>query len=382
MKKALVLVYSDLKHDARVTRQIGFLSGDFQVTAAAYGDNHKPDHEFIDLKSSALTILRKVRIAVWSLLGQYDRAWDAFHPIGDAARNLRNRTWDLIVANDVDALPLAYFIKGSTQARVAVDAHEYSPRQFENLAWWRLIFQPALNWICRTYLTKADVVFTVGQGIADAYRKNFGCDPIVITNAPSFRPGEPSEVLPGKIRLVHHGIANASRRPELMFELMQKLDDRFSLDLYLMTSGYASGKTRKYIDDLKKLLTSDPRIRVLDPLPQHEIVPTLNRYDIGIFLLPPVNFNYANALPNKFFDFIQARLAVAIGASPEMAGFVMTFRNGVVANDFEPASLAQKLSELTDETLREFKHQSAEAASLLCAENNAVIFDEAIHRIF
>ena len=34
------------------------------------------------------------------------------------------------------------------------------------------------------------------------------------------------------------------------------------------------------------------------------ITPVL--FDVGVFLLEPVNFNYANALPNKLFEFVQA----------------------------------------------------------------------------
>lgn len=382
MKKALILVYSDLQHDARVSRQIEFLSKDFEVTVAAYGDNGRKGHQFISLNPSPLTLFRKIGIAFWSLLGKYAKAWIQFHPVNEAILKLKSKEWDLIVSNDLDSLPAALTIKGNSRSKVILDAHEYSPRQFENLLWWRLIFQPALNWICNNFLKKADLVFTVGNGIAKAYQENFGCDAIVITNAPGYHNIQPSKQHSEKIRLVHHGIANPSRRPDLMFELMEHLDQRFTLDLYLMTSGYASEKTKKYISDLKLKFHSNPSIRVLDPLPQEKIVPVLNQYDIGVFLLPPVNFNYANALPNKFFDFIQARLAVAIGPSPEMAHYLIKYNNGIVADDFNPVNLAQKLNALTIEDIQLLKQHSNEAAADLCAEKNDVIFRNAVNRIF
>jgi len=382
MKKALVLVYSDLRHDARVSRQLDFLSIDFQVTAAALGNNDQPGHAYIDLHPDKLTFWRKLEIAFWSLARNYRRSWNCFHPISEVGVRLQKESWDLIVANDIDCLPLAFFIKGNSNAKVVVDAHEYSPLQFENLLWWRLIFQPSINWICRTWLSQADLVFTVGTGLAEAYQKNFGVHPMVITNAPPYREIEPTPADPNRIKLVHHGIANPSRRPDLMFELMQHLDHRFELDLYLMTSGYASGRTKNYIKELKERFATNPRIRIHDPLPQHQIVPTLNRYDLGIFLLPPINFNYANALPNKFFDFIQARLAVAIGPSPEMARILKDYGNGVIADDFDPVTLAQKLNALTPEMVNRMKQQSVLAAQNLCAQKNGVIFREAIARLF
>ena len=54
----------------------------------------------------------------------------------------------------------------------------------------------------------------------------------------------------------------------------------------------------------------------------HEIVDTIAEYDIGLFILSPINFNYYHALPNKLFEFIQARLAIAVSPSPEMARIV------------------------------------------------------------
>lgn len=382
MKEALIIVYSDLKHDARVSRQIGFLSKDFNVTAAAFGDNGKTNHTFTDLKPAKLTRSGKIKMSFWSVIGLHGNFWKAFHPFNEVTEQLRKKSWDIIIANDVDTLPAAFYIKGNSGAAVILDAHEYAPRQFENLLWWRFIFQPAVLWVCNNFLPKINLMFTVGRGVADEYKKNFGIDSVIITNAPPFQGQKPSAIEQGKIRLVHHGIANASRRPDLMFEMMRMLDERFSLDLYLLTSSYASAGTIRYIQTLKEKFSEDKRIRIHDPLPQEKIVPTLNQYDMGVFLLPPINFNYANALPNKFFDFIQAGLAVAIGPSPEMASYLTTFRNGVVSENFEAADLASVLNKLTESDIEMLKTNSAAAASELCAEKNEVIFRRAISGLF
>ena len=54
-----------------------------------------------------------------------------------------------------------------------------------------------------------------------------------------------------------------------------------------------------------------------------------NQYDVGVFLLPASFPNQVHVLPNKLFDYIQARLAVAIGPSHEMAEVV---RDGTAAS--------------------------------------------------
>jgi hypothetical protein len=101
-----------------------------------------------------------------------------------------------------------------------------------------------------------------------------------------------------------------------------------------------------------------------------DILPFINAYDVGIYLLPPVNFNSEHTLPNKFFDFIQARLAIAVGPSPEMSRIVKEFDIGVVANDFTASSLAAKLKPLTDSDIRRFKENTAQAAERHSAQAN------------
>ena len=108
---------------------------------------------------------------------------------------------------------------------------------------------------------------------------------------------------------------------------------------------------------------------------------TINHYDIGVFLIPPINFNYANTLPNKLFDFIQARLGIAIGPTPEMASIVKSYGNGVVSDDFSPQSLGRKLNALTREDIIRFKKQSSLAAKELNAEKNEVIFNNLIDQL-
>lgn len=382
MKKALVLVLSNLQHDARVTRQVNFLAQDFEVTLAAFGPGTSKCSHFVPIVQHPLGLLRKAGIAVWSLLGRYQRAWEIFHPYRATERSLADTPWDLIVANDADTLPMAFRIRQSNQTHVIFDAHEYAPRHFENSFVWRLIFQPLNIWICSTFIPKTSLVFTVGQGLADEYEKHFGKKPLIMMNAPGFRELKPSEPTGNKIRLVHHGIANPARRLDLLYDLMQLLDDRFTLDLFLVTSDYASANTRGYIADLKAKLESDARIHVWPPVPGNQVVDTLHGYDAGIFLLPPVNFNYANTLPNKFFDFIQARLAVIVGPSPEMAALVNQYDLGIVGPTYDPVDLAPLLSGLTAEKLMYYKEQSGRAASALSAERNEQVFMTAVRNLF
>jgi hypothetical protein len=149
----------------------------------------------------------------------------------------------------------------------------------------------------------------------------------------------------------------------------------------LIVPQMASSKTSNYINHLKQLAETDTRIRFLSPLKSEELVQFLNNYDIGVFLLPPVNFNYANTLPNKLFDFIQARLAIAIGPTPEMAEVVNRYDIGVVSEDFTPFKLAAEINLMTEEKIEVFKQKSGIAAKELCADKNEVLFLAIIEKL-
>jgi hypothetical protein len=109
-----------------------------------------------------------------------------------------------------------------------------------------------------------------------------------------------------------------------------------------------------------------------------ELVRATNNYDIGIYLLPPVNINQQFSLPNKLFEFIQARLAVAIGPSPGMARIVQDYGCGIVVDDFAPETLAAGLNGLTPTDIARFKRASDAAAKELCAEKNEPVIVGAI----
>jgi glycosyltransferase involved in cell wall biosynthesis len=376
MKRILVISFSDLNHDARVSRQVDFIKDNYQVTVAAYGGQENKGYELIPIAKTKFTFTHKLFSSFFLLTRWHAKAYSLLYQLSSIEEVLRQKTFDLIIANDVESLPFAFSIK--TNAKIIFDAHEYAPRHFEDRLTWRIFFQPFNIHLCKKYIPQVDAMITVGKGLANEYEKNFGVRPTIITNATWYSDIKPSKIVDRKVRLIHHGGSTPSRKLELMIEMMTYLDDRFTLDLMLIVPQLASAKTSNYINTLKQLAANDDRIRFLSPLRSNELVSFLNQYDIGVFLLPPVNFNYANTLPNKLFDFIQARLAIAIGPTPEMAEIVNHYEIGVVAENFTAKALADKLSTLTTEKLNGFKLNAEKAAIELTAERNKEKLEEII----
>jgi glycosyltransferase involved in cell wall biosynthesis len=190
----------------------------------------------------------------------------------------------------------------------------------------------------------------------------------IITNAPFYKDLKPKHTQDGNIRLIYHGVVSRTRKTDLFFDLIKKLDNRFSLDLMIVP---ASPKYYEYIiQEAKKY----KRINIVEAVKPEEIAEVLNQYDIGVYMMAPVNFNHKHALPNKLFEFIQARLAVALWPTPGMAKVVKEAKCGILSEEYTVDSLANALNELTVEEIDNYKENSDKAAAKYCAEANQVKF--------
>jgi hypothetical protein len=278
---------------------------------------------------------------------------------------------DTILANDLETWPVAFALKArQPNLKVILDAHEYYPRHFEDKFLWKLMHSSYYNFVCDKYIPQADRLITVAQGIGEEYDRRFGIQSSIVLNSPDFEQDlTPRPVEKNLIKLVHHGIANSSRKLEKMIHLMDLLDQRFHLYLMLMPTD------RVYLAKLKKM-AQGKRITFLDPVPTTEISTFINKFDMGVFLLEPVNFNYEHALPNKFFEFIQARLGIAIGSSKEMKSIVQNNELGVVSEGFDEQSLAMKMNALDEKEIFQFKLNADKAAKTFSNEHNKLVFAE------
>lgn len=363
MASVLILSFSELRSDPRVARQVRWLSSVHGVTTCGFGSSPGGVDAHIEIRSVPRTPVGRIAALIPLKLGRYDWYYWSHPRVRLARAALAGIRPDVVLANDLATLPLALDVASS--APVVFDAHEFAPLEYEDQRIWRFFLARYNDQLCRRYLPRARSALTVCRGIAERYERDYGVRMEVLTNASPCvdLPARPTS--PSKIRIIHHGAAIYSRRIELMIEMARLLDERFSLDLILVPgdAGYIAG--------LRRIAAGNPRVRFLERVPMERLVEVSAQYDIGLFLLPPTNFNYAMALPNKFFEFIQARLAVAIGPSPEMARIVREFDCGVVAEDFAPETLARQLNALGAADIDRMKAGSDRAARVHNAENNA-----------
>ena len=363
MPKVLIICYSDVNRDPRVLRQLDFFERKgFQIVLSAL--DYQGPLPFFPLTRPKKAPYRALKLGV--MVGRLNRlrVWDFMRHSSAVDILNSNKDLDLIIANDAETWPLGSFLKkNSEKAKLVFDAHEFYPSQFTDNFKWTWFHKRFARFLCEKYIPKADLLITVCDGLAKAYEPHTSKEISIVLNAPKFE----SQLIPmptgETIRIVHHGIANRSRKIEKMIEMMDFLDSRFELNFLLMPTD------ETYLNELKNLSVGKP-IKFLDPVPTESIPSFINRFDIGLFYLEPVNFNYTYALPNKFFEFIQARLAIAIGPSAEMKKIVKRETLGVVSEEFDVKELASSLNSLTSQDIDQFKANTNQVANKYSADQH------------
>ncbi len=367
--RALVISLSDLTRDARVRRQIVVLSERFDVTTLSLTPANDLTIDAVTIRNRSLSLGQKIKRHLWFNLvrRQYDRWYWLGLDASGAIQALGSRHFDLVVANDIDSLPLARAI-AALPSSIIVDAHEFSPRQFEHSWKWRLLNRPVYDWICRSLTEGLAGMLTVSRGIADEYERVYGVAAEVMRSAPTFASLRPSPTSEDTIRLVHHGGATPPRRIELMIEAMDYVDSRFTLTLILVPTGHDD-----YLRRLESMAEQRENVRVLPPVPPDELVAFSNQFDVGLTFFPPTTFNLRHVLPNKFFEYIQSRLAVLTGPSPEIQALVEQYGLGRIAASFSAKDLAAEINRLDTKSVQEYKRAADTAAGELCLQQEAKV---------
>ena len=229
-------------------------------------------------------------------------------------------------------------------------------------------FQRGNTNLYKKYLPKVDLLINVCQTIADECKSAFNVESVVIPNAAFYYDLQP--VLKdndGPVRIIYHGNSNFSRKLEAMMEVVGKLGQGYQLDM-MLTGG------EDVVQHYKKLAATYDNVNILPPVPFKSIIPFINNYHIGLYMLAPTNFNNRSALPNKFFEYLQARLCIAVSPNVEMKSLIEQYKLGVVANDYSVEAMYELLKYLTTDEINMYKNNSAIVAKQLNAEHYGQLF--------
>ena len=374
-KKICILAFSPIARDARVLRQIKYLLPHYDMVVIGYGApppeyaSH-PNVQWITLPDPKSSLFTKVKSLLFLSFGKilplfFEIWYWAKREYRMALKYATANPCDFYHANDWEMLPVGAKASQRNSAKLIFDAHEFAPLEQDAFS-FRFFKAPAIHHFLKRYTPQVNSTITVVDAIAAKLLDIYGLSAQVVMNIPENQPVEPGLTKLDQVRLIHHGVANRDRRLEQMIKVTALCDARYSLYFMLL------GKNDHYLEQLKEIAQelAPGRVHFCEPVDPYAVVEEISQYDIGLYVLDPgKSYNNMIALPNKFFDFITAGLAVCIGPSPSMAEFVVRYRNGVVSKSFTPEEIAGLLNALTADEINAMRKASWEAAQVLNAEN-------------
>lgn len=269
---------------------------------------------------------------------------------------------DLVLAHDFHSCEVAFAVRDQFKAKISVDCHEYSRGQYAHDPEWVKYTLPYVSGMHDYYLPRADSVTTVSAGIADLMNREERLkQPVrLIRSMPFYRPFEAQE--PGDtLTVLYHGDISHVRGLHMAIASMPLWREEFNL--LLRGNGDPA-----YIEELRvqaEKLGLAHRVQIEGPVPFDQIIPRANEADIGYFVHYDASPQKRFVLPNKFFEYVGAGLALCVSDLPEMARLTRQYDMGHLVADYDEQQIAASINAFDRSAIMTFKRNALEAAKEL-----------------
>ena len=255
---------------------------------------------------------------------------------------------DIYHASGLYVLPAMAQVAQKQGGRLVYDARELYPHVSGTIRRpWARSFWSAVE---RRFIRRADVVFTVSDGIADHLAQQYRITkPTVVYNAPDTT----KEIVPRDIRtlagippdkpiVLHLGAIRRDRGCDTLAEAVAGVPEA-----HLVFLGGIDG--RSALQTIVDALNIGSRVHFLPPCPTEEVLQWAASADIGVSLLRDSCLNHRLALPNKLFEYLAAGLPVLTSALPEMKHVVATYDVGRTIDQVDAKTVMATLKAMIDD---------------------------------
>lgn len=277
----------------------------------------------------------------------------------EIARNNPELKPSLVLSHDYFTADIGWQMARHFGARMAIDCHEYAAGQYMQDPTWVRWHRPRVIALQQYYLSRADAVTTVCEGIAGLLNEEYKLKrPVRVVRSVPFFIEQPFRPAGETLTVMYHGEIYASRGLHFAVRSMPLWRPEFRLVL----RGYSDPS---YVEELWRLaneLGVADRLSIEPPVAFHEIVPAANRADIGYFVHQNISPQRRFVLPNKFFEYVMAGLALCVSDLPEMARLVRQHDLGALVPDCNEKTIADAINSFDRERINACKRRSIEAA--------------------
>lgn len=269
----------------------------------------------------------------------------------------------IFLSNDLDTLPACCLAAKLKRKKLIFDSHELYPEVPE------LVDRPRVKkfWLFleKLLIKRIDAGITVSESIANFYKEKYNVRFEVIRNVSRFRYDQEFTGVKKNsyTTILYQGALNYGRGIDLAIKSMQYIEDA---KLWIIGSGNMNKKLRRLVSRLKL----KEKVEFMGRVAFDDLWKYTPRADIGISIEEDLGLNYRYALPNKLFDYIQARIPVLISDLPEIKAIVEKYDIGKILKERSPRGFAALVHELIKEksSSGEFNANRELAARELCWE--------------
>jgi glycosyltransferase involved in cell wall biosynthesis len=266
----------------------------------------------------------------------------------------------LVYCNDLDTLLAGVLYKIRHGAVLCYDAHEIYPEQYAvhlRSDLWHQFYTRLESRL----LPYTDGRVTVCDSLGAYFRETYKAGSFLTVYNTPLRKHLPDETILQRrnqpLRILYHGYYFPYRGLDEIIAIASEIDQaRF------LFRGMGEHEQTLRAQVAQRQLTH--RVQFADPVTADALIPLASQCDIGLSPFISVCRNTEYALPNKFFEYMMAGLALASADLVEMRLLTQQLGNGVLFDAQNPECLAQSLQHLVQDhdRLQTYRRRSYEAA--------------------
>lgn len=217
--------------------------------------------------------------------------------------------YDMYVAHDLPALPIAHYAAKKNGGKLVYDSHEFFTGQIALKGNRKKFFQD----LEKNLIYDVDLFFTVNEDIANLFVQEYGIEkPKVLLNSIEENEQITSVNLHRKLGIhedkniiLYQGGFLEDRNLEILIESAQYLEE----NNVLVMLGY-SFLEEKLKNIAKKLNIIDKKVYFMDRVAQKELLNYTAGATVGVIPYPDIDLNTKYCTPNKMFEFLTAEVPI------------------------------------------------------------------------